>query len=66
MIRRSTTLVRSNGLKNDSFFDPKTDPNIVYAVRKLINVKIKNNAISPLLYDLRMSKMYQKYKINLS
>ena len=22
-------------------FDPKTDPNIVYAVRKLINVKIK-------------------------
>ena len=22
-------------------FDPKTDPNIVYAVRNLINVKIK-------------------------
>ena len=50
----------------ENVFDPKTDPNIMYAVRKLINVEIKNNAISPLLYDLCMSKMYQKYKINLS
>ena len=41
MIRRSTTLARSNGLKNDSFFDSKTDPNIVYAVRKLMNSKTK-------------------------
>ncbi|MDD6085811.1 MAG: AAA family ATPase [Oscillospiraceae bacterium] len=28
-------------IKNDSFFDPKTDPNIANAVRKLTNVKIK-------------------------
>ena len=27
-------------------FDPKTDTTIVYAVRNLINVKIKNNVIS--------------------
>lgn len=42
----------------ENVFDPKTDPNIMYAVRKLINVEIKNNAISPLLYDLCMSEMY--------
>lgn len=41
MIRKNTTLVRLNGSKNDLFFDPKTDPNIVYAVRKLMNSKIK-------------------------
>lgn len=41
MIKRSITLVRSNGSKNDSFFDLKTDPNIVYTVRKLMNSKIK-------------------------
>lgn len=34
MIRRNITLARSNGSKNDSFFDPKTDPNIANAVRK--------------------------------
>ena len=36
----------------------------MYAVHKRINVKIKNNAISPLLYDLRMPEMYQKCEIN--
>ena len=41
MIRRSITLAKSNGSKKDSFFDPKTDPNIMYAVRKLMNAKIK-------------------------
>ncbi len=39
MIRRSIILVRSNGSKNDSFFDLKTDPNIVYTMR-IMNSKI--------------------------
>lgn len=64
MIRRSITLVRSNGSKNDSFFDLKTDPNIVYAVRKPMNSKIKKyRNILSLLYDFQMPKQCLKCKI---
>ena len=34
MIKKNITLVRSNESKNDSFFDPKTDPKIANALRK--------------------------------
>lgn len=63
MIRRSIILVRSNESKNDSFFDLKTDPNIVYTVRKLMNSKIKNIAILSLLYDFQIPKQCLKCKI---
>ena len=28
------------------FFDPKTDPNVMYAVRNLINIEIKKRNIA--------------------